>query len=97
MLGWFHIPYLAFAIIIISLFVFCTRASVADTIIVASAMAVFVPADILVPMHFLRKWFGLGWAPDVFNDEHRLYWMISGLWAFDALAAAAKIALQIVL
>ncbi len=88
-LGVLHIPYMAFALALIELFVF-TSVSVADTAVVACGLMLLIPADILVPLHFFGKWSRCAWVPPVFEEERRLFWMIGGAWSTIVLAAALK-------
>lgn len=92
-LGVIHIPYFGIAVAILLLFLF-TRVSTASVLMVASALFLLAPADILVPLHFIKKWGGYSWIPDVFGEEKRLYYMIVGTECAVAVLAGLKIAFQ---
>lgn len=92
-LGWMHIPYFGFAVALMLMYLF-TRVEITSVIVVWVALALLAPADILVPMHFIKKVFGFSWIPDVFAEEKRLYWMIGGVECGVAALAGLKIAIQ---
>lgn len=93
LLGWLHLPFFAVAWTILWMFVL-TSVPTNVVFTVAAAFAVIVPTNILVPLHLCRKWFNLRWAPDVFGEEPRLFFMIGTAWVATLGIAITKIALQ---
>ncbi len=89
-IGWLHIPFFAVVFAVIMMFLF-TNVSPRTVLIVGAVFALVVPINMLVPLHFIRKWFGLAWAPNVFAEETRLYWMIGGTLIGVAMLATLKI------
>jgi hypothetical protein len=92
-IGYLHMPF--FALVWTVVWMFVLRTVPTNTVfIVAVAFALIIPVNMLVPLHFTRKWFQLAWAPDVFGQEPRLFWMIGGAWLGTIAVSAIKLVIQ---
>jgi hypothetical protein len=93
LLGYLHIPFFATVFTVMMLFLF-TTVSTSTVVFVTVMFMMIVPINMLVPLHFIRKWLKLTWAPDVFGEEPRLFWMIGGTWAGIIVLATLKLLIQ---
>ncbi len=93
LVGYLHIPFFAVAFTAVMMFLF-TVVPTSTVLIVAATFAVIIPINMLVPLHFIRKWLELGWAPNVFGEEPRLFWMIGGSWLGTIVLAGLKLISQ---
>lgn len=87
--GYAMLPFVMWMLAEIGLFIF-TSATGMQIIVVAFALAVTAPMAMLVPMHFIKDWFLIGWIPNVFGEEPRLFWMIGGAESAVVVLAGAK-------
>lgn len=93
LLGYLHIPFFAAVFTVMMMFLF-TTVPTNTVFIVAAVFAMVIPINMLVPLHFIRQRLELVWAPNVFAEEPRLFWMIGSAWAGTAVLAALKLLIQ---
>jgi hypothetical protein len=92
-IGYLHMPFFAAVFAVMMMFLF-TTVSTGTVLFVTGMFMLIIPINMLVPLHFIRQWLGLTWAPDVFGEEPRLFWMIGGSWIGTMILAALKLAVQ---
>ncbi|MHB8660742.1 MAG: hypothetical protein ACYC75_02270 [Minisyncoccota bacterium] len=93
LLGWLHMPFFALVFAVMMMFLF-TALPTNTVLFVTAVFAVIIPITMLVPLHFVRKWLELEWAPNIFKEEPRMFLMI-GISEFGTfLFAALKLVIQ---
>lgn len=93
LIGYLHIPFFGAAVAILLMFCFTSVGPLA-TLVVAAGLMLLIPADMLVPMHFIKQMSGLIWIPDVFKEEPRMYYMIGAAECGLAVLVSLKLVLQ---